>query len=604
MSAIKTLLGVVCFGHLTSAVLYSSPTEFVPRDYDYIIVGGGTAGSVVASRLTEIPDVSVLVLEAGISHEGIINSQIPLFCTTLTPNTPYDWNYTTTPQAGYNNRSVPYARGRMLGGSSSVNYQVFMRGSADDWNRYAAVSEDDGWNWNNMQQYIARNERVTPPADNHNTTGEFIPSHHGFSNGSAISISLPGRSTPIDDRVLQTLQEQSDEFPFNPDMGGGDVLGIGWMIASIGHGQRSSAATGFLEPALPRDTLDVVVNSHVTKLVQTGTEDGVPSFHCVEFAEAAGAETKRVCASEEIILSAGSIGTPVLLQVSGIGNRDELTSLGIETIVHNPSVGKNLTDHPLLAGVWTTKGNDTLDSMFRDASLLDSYVTEWTDNRTGPLVSPIANHLGWLRLANNASIFETVEDPASGPNSSHWEIIISNFWAVPGIPMPAEGNFVTITTALISPTSRGELQLVSSDPFEPPLINPNFLSTDFDIFALKEAIKAIKRFMSGSAWEDYIDAPYGDFANANTDDEIEAFVRNSAASIYHPLSTAAMSPRGAGWGVVDPDLKVKGVEGLRIVDASVIPYMPNAPTQGPVYLISERGADLIIADLDDSIELC
>ncbi|KAL0954179.1 hypothetical protein HGRIS_005310 [Hohenbuehelia grisea] len=590
----KLLLLITGLAPPALGALFNGPSQFSKRSYDYVIVGGGTAGNVVASRLTEDPRISVLVLEAGISHENVTDSEIPLFCASLTPNTRYDWNYTTVAQPQYNNRTIPYARGRMLGGSSSVNYNVFMRGSSGDWNRYADVTSDAGWNWANMQKYILRNEQITPPADGHNTSGQYIPSHHGTSGN--LRISLPGYPTPLDSRVLATLEEQKNEFPFNPDMGGGDVLGIGWMPSSIGHGQRSSSATAFLEPALRRRNLDVVINAHVTRLLRTGTVRGRPSFHCLEFTERPGARVQSVCATKEIVLSAGSVSTPILLQRSGYGDRNQLRAAGIQTIVHNPSVGRNLSDHPLLTNAFTVKGNGSFDELFRDQTLMDAALGQWNANRTGPLVSGVASQLGWLRLPNNASIFKDFEDPASGPRSAHWEIILNNFWAVPGIPRPDTGNFVTITTALISPTSRGYLTISSADPFAAPIIDPNFLSSRFDFFVLIEAVKAVKRFASGKAWADYIDGPYGDFARTNTDEEIEAYVRANAASIYHPVGTASMSPRGASWGVVDPDLKVKGVEGLRIVDGSVLPYVTNAPTQGPIYLVGERGADLIKAD--------
>ncbi|KAJ8689751.1 hypothetical protein PTI98_012620 [Pleurotus ostreatus] len=591
---LRNLLLLSCLSFPLSYGTNASSKSPRRSSYDYIVVGGGTAGNVVAARLTEDPKVTVLLLEAGVSNEDVLASEVPLLGPSLVPNSIFDWNYTTTAQAGYNGRVIPYPRGRMLGGSSSVNYMVFMRGSSEDFDSYAAVTGDCGWKWDNMQQYIRKSERVVPPADRHNTTGQFLPELHGTKG--AINISLPGFPTPLDSRVLATLDEQKEEFSFNPDMGGGDVLGVGWTIQSIGNGQRSSSATSYLKPAQSRPNLEIMVNAQVTKLVQTGTTKGRPAFRCVQFTQHEGAPVKKICATGEVVLSAGSIGTPLLLQLSGIGDGKDLRSVGIKAIVNNPSVGRNLSDHILLASPFAVNGNRSFDPIFRTPSLLNDKITLWTDTKTGPLVAGVTNHLGWLRLPSNASIFETVPDPASGPNSPHWEIIFSNLWVVPGVPAPATGSFMSISSALISPTSRGFVKLASSNPFTNPIIDPQFLSTEFDVFTMVEAVKANLRFISGKAWADYVQGPFlEDLASAKTDADFEAYVRNNAGTIFHPVGTASMSPRGAGWGVVDPDLKVKGVDGLRIVDGSVLPHLPSAHTQGPIYLVGERGADLIKA---------
>ncbi|KAN0111251.1 pyranose dehydrogenase 3 [Russula decolorans] len=588
----------------SSAALLTDPSQ-LKTNYNFIVIGAGTAGNVIASRLTEDPHVSVLVLEAGISNEGVLASQIPLLAPTLTPYTLYDWNYTTTAQPGFNGRSIPYPRGRLLGGSSSVNYQTYVHGSVDDFDRYASHTGDQGWNWNNMQKYIQKNEKLVAPADHHNTSGQFTPSVHGFHG--AVDVSLPGFPTPLDKRVIASTQETAN-FPFNQDMNSGDVLGIGWQQATIGRGTRSSSATAYLAPALRRPKLDVLINAQVTKLVQSGTRNGNPCFHTVEFAAKEGgkyislhstisqntiltwrsshytAPLNYVHATKEVILSAGSVGTPIILLHSGIGDRTDLEALSIQSTVHNPSVGRNLSDHVLLSNVYTVNSNQTYDPIFRDSAVRDKLIAQWEATKNGPLAGGVTNQIGWLRLPQNASIFKTVKDPSAGPRSSHWEIIFLNMFLNPGTTTPASGNFMSILTNLISPTS-------------PPSIDPSFLSTDFDIFTLKEAVKSVRRLVAVHAWDGYIVGPAPPPpANTSMDAELEEFVRAGASSVFHPTGTAAMSPKGAQWGVVDPDLKVKGVEGLRIVDGSVLPFPPNAHTQGPIYLVGERGADLIKAD--------
>ncbi|KAF8919539.1 hypothetical protein CPB85DRAFT_1212534 [Mucidula mucida] len=577
------------------AALYTSPSQLPKTTFDYVVIGGGIGGAVVANRLTEKSSVNVLVLEAGVSNEGVTASIIPLLGPSLVPNTIYDFNYSTVAIDGYAGRSLPYARGRMLGGSSSVNYMVFTRGSKDDFDRYASYSGDSGWSWDSMQKFIARHESFVAPADNHDTSGEYNPSAHGTSG--ILQVSLPGHGTAIDQRVLDTTVELADEFPFNTDPNDGSVLGVAWSQSTVGTGAvRSSAATSYLSPDyINRPNLHVLIGATATKLVQTGTKSGLPSFHCVKYQTSSSSKTYTVNATKEIVLSAGSINTPMLLMLSGIGDKADLSQLGIKTIVDNPSVGKNLSDHPLLASVYSVQGSDSFDDVFRGNNLV-SAIGEWSANQTGPLVDGVANHIAFLRLPDNSSIFDNMADPAAGPNAAHIEFVVSNLWVQPGVPAPDTGSFMTLTTTVISPTSRGWLKLADTDPFGKPLINPNFLSTEWDAFALRESVKTIQRFTAASPWEDYVIGPYGDFASATDDAGIDTYMRNNAATFFHPISTAMMSPKSASWGVVDPNLKVKKVEGLRVVDGSVLPFLPNGHTQEPIYLFAERGADLIKAD--------
>ncbi|KAF4616043.1 hypothetical protein D9613_011414 [Agrocybe pediades] len=577
------------------AAIYTKPLQLPRITYDYVIVGAGNAGLVVANRLTENPKIQVLVLEAGISDENVLPVIVPFLGPTATPNTPFDWNYTVTPQTNLDNRAFPYPRGKILGGCSTVNYMTHHYGSSDDYDKLARDTGDAGWSWNNMQKYIQAHEKFVPPADGHNTTGQFIPEKHGFKG--VTSISLPGNSQGIDARVLSTLDELKSEFPFNPDMGGGDILGIGWAQSSIGNGTRSSSSTSYLRDANSRPNLHVLIHATVTKLIPNGFKNGRVSFGGVMFTSTNTAIRlpSFVYATKEIILSAGSIGTPQILLLSGIGPKKELSAMGIPTIIDNASVGKNMSEHVLVPNIFQVTGSESLDELLRGGSFLDTSLAQWTANKTGPLSNSVTNQLGFLRLPQNSSIFQTVPDPSTGPKSSHFEFVIANFWLNPGISVPATGRFFTIVTALISPTSRGFVKLASTDPFKAPIINPQLLSTAFDRFAIREAVKATKRFASASAWKDYIIAPFGS-NNATTDDEIDAHVRSLASTVFHPIGTATMTKAGASWGVVDPNLKLKGAEGIRIVDASVWPTIPNAHTQGPTYLVAERASDLIKAD--------
>ncbi|KAK0192547.1 hypothetical protein F5146DRAFT_1040436 [Armillaria mellea] len=546
--------------------------------YDFVIVGGGPGGSTVADRLSEDPTVSVLLLEAGGENDPAVDPAlaIPLFCTTLTPNTPYDWNYTTIPQKELNGRSIPYPLGIGLGGSSAVNCLVYTRGSADDIDTWAKVSGDEGWSWDNMLPYFKKGEKFnTVPRDGHNTTGQYLPAFHGTDG--VIGVSLPGYPYPFDGRVVNTTQELA-EFPYRVDMNSGEHIGIGWVQTLVDAGQRSSAKTHLLRAEKEgRKNIDVLLHARVSRLVS------------VEVLDSADGSLKILTAKNEIILSAGSVMTPTILLHSGIGDPELLEPLGIATILSLPSVGKNLTDHIGVSTTFIVNSTDTYDTVLRNETLLNEWIEDWTENKTGLLTDTSENHAAWLRLPDNSTVFENYSDPSSGPLTAHYEFIFQN-----GLSSVREsGNYINVPTACVSPASRGSVSINSSDPFSRPLVDPALLTAPIDILIVRESIKAARRFFSGPAWEGYILGSLNN--NATTDEDIEEFIRKNAVSFFHPVSTASMSPKGAEWGVVDPDLKVKGVSGLRVVDASVIPRLPAAHTSAAVYAVAERAADIIKA---------
>ncbi|KDR79277.1 hypothetical protein GALMADRAFT_63161 [Galerina marginata CBS 339.88] len=593
-------------------IILTQPSQLAATTYDYVIVGAGVAGLVVASRLTENSSVSVLVLEAGLSDEGLMPIQIPFLGPTLTPNTLFDWNTTTVQQVGLGGRILQYNRGRILGGSSSINYLFHQYCSSEDWDRLGTVSGDPGWKWQNIRQYVQKHEKLVPPADGHNTAGQVLPATHGTVG--EVSVSLPGNNQSIDTRVFATTQQLA-EFPYNPDTSGGDnnLLGIGYLQSSAGGGIRSSSSTSYLAKANSRPNLTVLVNATVIKLVHTGNSTlGAPSFRGIQFvgSPAPGNLTVdtpfNITARRDVILSAGTVGTTQLLQLSGIGNSSDLGHIRISAIIDNPSVGANLSDHLLVPNVFevTGPGSQTLDSILRNASQATAAMNQWIVNKTGIFANSVANNYGFLRLPSNSSIFTTTPDPAAGPHSPHWEIIISGLFFEPGFQIPATRDFLSIVTILSSPTSRGTIKLRNPDPFQMPLVDPQYLTTDFDIFTIREAIKAALRFVAAPAWSDYVVGPFGAiFSRGITNDStIETYARSMGDSVFHPVGTAAMSGFGATTGVVNPDLTVKGADGLRIVDASVFPFIPSCHTQGPVYLLAERASDIIKASISGVVQ--
>ncbi|KAI0316388.1 GMC oxidoreductase-domain-containing protein, partial [Amylostereum chailletii] len=364
---------------------------------------------------------------------------------------------------------------------------------------------------------------------------------------------------------------------------------------TIQDGERVSSATAFVQPALNRFNLDVLITTHVTKILRTGTSSGVPAFRAVQMAQSTQGLSFRVNGSREVILSAGAIATPQLLMLSGIGDPIQLARFGIQTIVNLTDVGRNLQDHTNVPMAFVVNATDTLDTFLRDPGRQEAALYQWRSKRMGQYTTSPGTHIGWFRLPDEADIFKTVADPSAGSHAPHYELLDADSFNSAVLPRPANGNFISITCVLVSPTSRGSVTLSSSDPFTIPTIDPAFLQSPFDIFTLREAIKSARQFLSAPVWHGYIVAPFGPAANATTDSEIEAYARANAGASWHSVGTARMSARGSQDGVVDPDLRVKGTAGLRVVDASVLPVIPGAHTQVPTYVIAERASRLIQA---------
>ncbi|EIM83807.1 alcohol oxidase [Stereum hirsutum FP-91666 SS1] len=579
---------------VTLGALYSDPSQLPSNTtYDYIVVGSGAGGGVIANRLSEDPSVNVLVIEAGGDSEGLLTMSIPFFGPTLTPDSAVDWNFTTIPQEALYDRTVPYARGHVLGGSTSVNFMVYTRGAKDDFDRWANYTGDDGWSWDALMPYILKMENMTTVTE----TDKLEPAVHGTTG--LLQTSLPEYPLATDAMVLNASQELSDEFPYNADYNSGDMIGISWVQYTIQDGQRVSSSTAYLHPAVAaRSNLDILLNTQVTKVTQTGTDNstGTPIFRGVTFATSADATSYALNVTKEVILSAGAFQSPQLLLLSGIGNSTELSAVGIEAIVDLPGVGQNMQDHPLLSSSWSVANSEiTYDDVGQNATLAAELMEEWETEKEGLLVLGPANQFGWLRIPDNSSIFETEEDPSAGPTAGHYELIFTDGFVSFAIPTPSTGHYFSMFSNVVTPASRGSLTLASSDPFAAPLIDPGLLNSDFDIFCMVEAIKAMQTYATASAFDGYLLEPYGPFADAVDDASIEAYARNYTTTVWHATSSCSMAPADSTDGCLNPDLSVKGTIGLRVVDASAMPYIPSAHTQAPTYILAERAADIIKA---------
>ncbi|KAJ7456705.1 aryl-alcohol oxidase [Mycena latifolia] len=589
--AFPSLFVLFSLAHLSLAAIFTAPQQLTSKQYDFIVVGAGTAGSVIAARLSESSSVKVLLIEAGVSDNGTNSATIaaPLLAGTGV-GTMFDWNYTTTAQSGFNGRQVQFPRGFVMGGSSSINGMIYSRGPSEEYDRIANVSGDSGWSWKGLQKYIYMNEKHTAPWNNRSNSGEFNPRVHGYG---PLLTGLTPMVFESDRRVIQTTSDHGDKYPFNLDLNSGNGLGFGWLHTSVGNGERSSSSSTYLHPALnSRSNLDLLLNTQVISLLSTPSRT---TFKGVQVAQSASAKTYSFVATKEVILSAGSVGTPQLLMLSGIGPCQELQNVGISCVVDSPDVGGNLQDQSILALQWQVNGT-TLSSFLDDGAAVGAALSQWATNRTGMAAgNTVVNTIGYLRHPSNSTLLK-LGDPAAGPNSAHFQLAFLNtFFPNVGQVSPTTGNWMSVTIVVQSPTSRGSLNLTSNSAFDHPSINPAYYTTAFDIGTAVQAIKTLFEFFSTSAWDGFLLDPFPAVAALTTDASIETYVRTFADTLKHPTSTAKISKKTDAGGVVGPDLLVKGVTGLRIVDASILPYAVAGFPQAEVYIIAERAADLIKA---------
>ncbi|KXN87041.1 Choline dehydrogenase, mitochondrial [Leucoagaricus sp. SymC.cos] len=564
-----TLLAFVLLAVTPSfgVVFFENPKD-LPQDveYDFIVAGGGNAGGVVAGRLAENPHWNVLVIEAGPSNQDVPATRTPGLILEVV-GTRVDWNYTVVPQSGINGRTTTYSRGKLLGGCSSHNGMGYTRGAKDDWDKWAENVGDESLSWENMLPLMFKSEHLVADSQHRPQQGRLIPSLHGHDGN--VFVSAGYTDHPMNEMLLQVTKELEDEFPFVEDVNDGKPVGIAWAQFSIdSNAERSSSATAYVGTS--HDNLHVLLNTYVTRVVPV---DNGTDFRGVEFATDAQSERKQLIAEKEIIVSGGVIGSPQILLNSGIGRREDLEAVGIKTLVDNPSVGKNFSDQVYTVAIFNT----TLPLTDYD---LDTALAEWSANRTGPLAfpGPLENQIAFVRLPDTAPPFseQGFKDPSPGPTAPHIEIYTAQVtknvpeWNGQAI-VPPDLNLSTLQMAVtnLHPVSRGSVTLNSSNPFQYPTIDVGLLTSQVDVSILREGLKSARRLFSAPVFTSSVFNSLFPAGNITTDEDLDAFVRDTAGPYLHGCCSNMMSPRGAKWGVVDPDFRVKGTKGLRVVDASV-----------------------------------
>jgi choline dehydrogenase len=525
--------------------------------YDYVIVGAGSAGCVLAARLSENPSTRVLLLEAG-PPDDADEIHVPGAINRLFQST-YDWNYSTTPQERAAGRSIYWPRGKTLGGSSSINAMIYIRGSRYDYNTWRDVYGCDGWGYTDLLPYFLRSESNSRGAS----------AFHGASG--PLSVSDQRHKSPLTTAFVEAARRSG--LPANDDFNGPRQDGAGFYQVTQRGGRRWSAADAYLHPAAARPNLTVQTDALVTGIAVSGGR-AVGVRYLLRGAE----ETAR--AEAEVILAAGAIGSPQLLMLSGIGPADHVRSLGIPVMVDSPGVGGNLSDHPVVAVMWHTPKSRGVWEQVGSKNLV-----RWQLMHSGPLTTNIAESGGFSR-----------SEPSLPAPDIQWHAVPAPYQDG-GLADPSI-RALSLLVALVDVGSRGTIRLHSADPRHKPLVDPGYLSEPADIEPLIAGIHMAREFAAARPMSRICKAELMPGDGVRTDAEISEFIRRNLSTIFHPVGTCAMGgdTRLAASkiaSVVDTELRVRGVDGLRVVDASVMPAVPRGNTNAPVIAIAERAADLI-----------
>lgn len=528
------------------------------QGYDYIIVGGGSAGCVLANRLTEDASVRVLLIEAGgKDNHPLIHMPVGFAKMTTGPHT---WGLTTAPQKHANNRKIPYAQARVIGGGSSINAEVFTRGHQRDYDRWANEEGCDGWAFDDIRKYFIRSEGNTVFA------GEW----HGTEGPLGVSGLNP---QPITLAFVQSCQERG--IPFNPDFNGALQEGAGVYQTTTKNGRRCSAAVGYLKPVMNRRNLTVRTDAFVRRVI-------------VEKARATGVEVwsdksgkEMLSADQEVLLTTGAIGTPKLMMLSGLGPAGHLRDVGVDVVQDLQGVGENLNDHFGIDIVAELTGHYSLDKYNKPLWALWAGM-QYVAFGTGPVASNVVE----------GGAFWYADEHAPSPDLQFH--FLAGAGAEAGVPSVRPGaSGITLNSYTLRPKARGTVRLKSSDPKAMPIVDPNFLGHPDDLKRSVEGVKISREIFSQPSLQKYIRAIRFPDETVKTQQDFEGYARQYGRTSYHPTCTCKMGSDSDPMAVVDPQLRVRGVEGLRICDSSVMPSLIGSNTNAPTIMIGEKASDLI-----------
>lgn len=517
------------------------------RRFDYIIIGAGSAGCVLANRLTEDPDIKVLLLEAGQADEQK-EIHIPLAFSKLFLGE-CDWGYYTQGQREVNNRKLYWPRGKVLGGSSSLNAMIYIRGNKEDYNKWQNLG-NDGWSYERLLPYFRKSENQE--------RGE--SSFHGI--GGPLNIADLRCVNPLSEIFVKATDELN--LSQNTDFNGEVQEGFGLYQVTQKEGKRCSAAIAFLHPILSRANLTVKTGAIVNKLLISNKR-----VRAVRFIEKGKEEI--IEAEREVILSGGAINSPQLLMLSGIGGAEELKELNIDVVVDLPGVGKNLQDHLFMAVSYSC-----LEPISLAEAETEENIGKFVQSGQGPLTSNVGEAGGFVKT----------DSRLISPNLQYHFAPL--YYINHGFTAP-KGHGFTIGPTLLKPKSVGYIKLNSVEPYGAPIIEPNYLVEKEDLETLVYGVKLAQEIASTKAFEKYKGDFYG--SKVSSDKDIAEFIRDSVESLYHPVGTCKMGKDEMA--VVDARLKVYGIENLRIIDGSIMPEIVAGNTNAPIIMIAEKAADLI-----------